>query len=86
MNSLFVKPVAGGIVRQPERANQPLQPHGAKVPRTTFWVRRLKDGSVEETTAEAIATAEAAIEKARAKAAAKAEADAKPSANNKGDK
>lgn len=77
MNSLYLKPaVDGNIVRQPERANAQLPPHGAKVPKTIYWLRRIKDGSVVETTAEAEA-------KKAAEAIAKAEAAAKKAAKKK---
>lgn len=76
MSSLYVKPaVEGSIVRQPHRSFKPLPPHGAMVPKTVYWARRLKDVSVVKTTKADIEKAEAAIKKA-AEAAARAEAEA----------
>jgi len=36
------------IVRQPEREGAPLAEDGAWVPRNAYWLRRLREGSVEE--------------------------------------
>jgi hypothetical protein len=44
---MFVKPAPGLIVRDPE-TREPLPPHGDWVPRTTYWLRRLRDGDVSE--------------------------------------
>lgn len=61
MNSMYVKPkVEGSIVRMPERGNQPMPSYGAEVPRSVHWIRRLNDGSVVDTTKEAVAKGEAA--------------------------
>lgn len=44
---LFVKPARPGlIIRQPERAAQPLPETGALVPPTAYWRRRLNDGDI----------------------------------------
>ena len=45
--SVYVKPAPGLIVRDPD-TREPLPAAGAWVPRTTYWVRRLRDGDVAE--------------------------------------
>ena len=45
MTTLYLKPVPGVTVRDPETL-QPLAENGEKKPRTTYWLRRLKDGDV----------------------------------------
>ncbi|EMQ4857607.1 DUF2635 domain-containing protein [Morganella sp. B601] len=47
MTELYLKPVAGLTVRDPETL-QPLAEKGERKPRTTYWLRRLKDGDVTE--------------------------------------
>ncbi len=46
-NSMFVKPRSGLKVRDP-RNMWHLPETGAKVPRNTYWLRRLKSGDVVE--------------------------------------
>ena len=46
-DSLFVKPRSGLKVRDP-RVLGHLPESGAKVPRNTYWLRRLKSGDVVE--------------------------------------
>lgn len=46
--TLFVKPRSGYLVRHPERDMTPLPADGAKVPRSPYWLRRLRDGDVIE--------------------------------------
>ncbi len=48
---MFVKPVAGRLVRCPVRGEF-LPESGAEVPDTLFWHRRLRDGDVVEPVAE----------------------------------
>ena len=45
MNRLNVKPVSGRLVRHPE-TGEPLPAEGLAVPRSPYWLRRLKDGDV----------------------------------------
>ena len=57
METIFVKPMEGGLVIDPD-TNLPLDANGAVVPRNTFWLRRVTDGSVtveqpKQTTAKA---------------------------------
>lgn len=45
--SMYVKPAEGLQVRDPRNA-VPLPAEGAEVPRSRYWVRRLRDGDVIE--------------------------------------
>lgn len=45
MNRLNVKPVSGRLVRHPE-TGEPLPAGGLVVPRSPYWLRRVKDGDV----------------------------------------
>lgn len=56
---MFVKPAPGLKVRDPQTHGF-LPAEGASVPDTLYWVRRLKDKSVIETTEAEIAAAAAA--------------------------
>lgn len=47
-NELFVKPAPGLRVRNPERNGELLPADGASVPRNSYWLRRLRDGDVQE--------------------------------------
>jgi hypothetical protein len=47
MDLIFIKPVVGAIVRNPA-TKLPLPAEGARVRMSTYWNRRLKDGSVVE--------------------------------------
>lgn len=47
MNMIHVIPAKGLQVRDP-RTGEPLPPEGAQVPRTRYWLRRLRDGDVTE--------------------------------------
>lgn len=47
MTELYLKPAPGVTVRDPETL-QPLAEKGERKPRTTYWLRRLKDGDVTE--------------------------------------
>lgn len=70
---IYVKPAAGGLVRDPADGNAPLPAHGKGVEKSVFWDRRLRDGDVELTDEKAVAAAEAEI---AAKAAEAAQASA----------
>jgi hypothetical protein len=63
MESIFVKPADGMMVRNPE-TNLFLAPEGEMVPRDSFWLRRIADGSV--TLADAPAAEQAAPVKTNA--------------------
>lgn len=69
--TLCIKPAEDGLVVRDPRTMEPLPGYGKEVPDTSFWRRRLRDGGVEKTTAEAIAKGgkAALAAKARAKAA-----------------
>lgn len=45
--SMFVTPAPGLMVLDPA-SRQPLPADGAHVPRTTYWLRRLREGDVIE--------------------------------------
>jgi hypothetical protein len=45
MPGLFVKPAEGLKVRDPDTRRH-LPEEGAAVPRSTYWLRRLRDGDV----------------------------------------
>jgi len=47
--TMFVRPADGLKIRDPETGNY-LPETGQIVPRTPFWLRRLKDGDVVEST------------------------------------
>jgi hypothetical protein len=47
METIFVKPEPGRIVRDPITM-QPLPGDGDEKPRDTYWLRRLADGDVTE--------------------------------------
>jgi hypothetical protein len=54
MSELYLKPTnPKSTVRMPERGGAVMPPHGAKVNKTPYWAKRLRDGSVVPTTAEA---------------------------------
>lgn len=44
-NELHIKPAPGCLVRDP-RTKLPLAASGEKKPKTGYWLRRLRDGSV----------------------------------------
>ena len=48
MNTMTVYPVAGRLVRHPG-TGEPVPAAGAAVPRSPYWLRRLRDG--DQTTA-----------------------------------
>ncbi|AXF74865.1 DUF2635 domain-containing protein [Erwinia tracheiphila] len=50
MTELYIKPVPGLTVRDPD-TYEPLAVNGEKKPCTGFWLRRLKDGDVVAVTA-----------------------------------
>lgn len=79
---IYVKPAAGGLVRDPADGNKPLPAHGKGVEKSVFWDRRLRDGDVELTTAEAVAKGDE--EAARKAAAAAAEHQAETEAGQAG--
>lgn len=60
---LYLKPAAGRRVRKPDGAL--LREAGERVERSSYWLRRLGDGDVEPTSADAITRAEAALAKAQ---------------------
>ena len=43
-----VKPKSGMIVRRPEPPHAALPAGGAKVPESSYWMRRLRDGDIEK--------------------------------------
>lgn len=45
VETLFVKPAAGALVRDPSTM-LPLPPEGAEVPRTAYYLRRLAAGDL----------------------------------------
>lgn len=45
--TMFVRPAVGLKIRDPETGNYLPEP-GQIVPRSSFWLRRLKDGDVVE--------------------------------------
>jgi hypothetical protein len=45
MTELYIKPAPGCLVRDP-RTLKPLAEEGESKPKTPFWLRRLRDGSV----------------------------------------
>lgn len=47
MNKITVKPSEGARVLNPA-TRQPLPAEGASVPRSTYWLRRIAAGEVEE--------------------------------------
>lgn len=47
MNQIFVKPSPGLVVRDPING-QILAAEGEVKPRSTYWLRRLRDGDVQE--------------------------------------
>lgn len=49
MTTLKIKPVDGVTVRDPQTL-QPLAVSGEEKPRTSYWLKRLKDGDVIEIT------------------------------------
>lgn len=50
MQTIKLKPKKGLIVRDPE-TREPLKAKGEEKSRNTYWLRRIKDGSVTELTA-----------------------------------
>jgi hypothetical protein len=54
MDTLYLKPRAGLTVRD-QRTAKPMPEYGQAVPNVSYWRRRLKDGDVTPTTAEAVA-------------------------------
>lgn len=47
-DTMHVRPARKGlIVRRPERDGEALPAKGARVPRSAYWMRRLRDGDVE---------------------------------------
>ena len=47
MSKVFIKPKEGLIVRDPQNNNEPLPKEGKLITRSTYWLRRIKEGSVE---------------------------------------
>lgn len=66
--SVFVKPAEGLKVRDPVTMDH-LPATGAEVPRTTYWLRRLRDGDVVQA-------------KRAARKPAKAKADTRPATDS----
>jgi len=71
MKSFYLKPAAGRRVLDPgETPPAPLPAEGKAVPRSAYWLRRIKDGDVVESTppkTPKVATATAAEAKPSAK-------------------
>ena len=74
MKILYLKPAKKNSVVRDPRNGKKLPIGGDAVPDTSYWRRRLRDGDVEKTTAEAVTKAAKAVEVAEAKAAKAAEA------------
>ena len=51
--TIHVRPGPGLVVRDPVTGT-PLPPEGAAVPRTSYWLRRLRDGDATEVPAPAV--------------------------------
>lgn len=49
-NTMHVKPGREGLIVLVPVTKQALPPEGAEVPRTTYWMRRLRSGDVVEFT------------------------------------
>lgn len=49
MKTMHIRPAEGRLVRDP-KSKQPIPAEGAEVERSSYWLRRLKDGDVVETT------------------------------------
>lgn len=47
-HTLNVKPAPGRTVPNPERGFEPLSAEGGPVPRTAYWLTRVRDGDVVE--------------------------------------
>lgn len=43
---IFLKPATGLRIRMPDKPNRFLSSDGEEVQRSSFWLRRIKDGSV----------------------------------------
>ncbi len=71
---LYLKPKKKGLIVRDPRNEKPLPDGGDCVPDNSYWRRRLRDGDVEKTTAEAVEKAAKVVEVAEVKAAKKAEA------------
>lgn len=50
-NKIFIKPAPGLLVRDPVTA-RPLRPAGETKPKSSYWLRRLRDGDAIECTRE----------------------------------
>lgn len=50
---MFVKPSREGLIVLDPGTKQPLHPEGADVPRTSYWMRRLRSGDVVTSTPKA---------------------------------
>jgi hypothetical protein len=72
---LYIKPAEGLTIPDPARGRH-LPSYGDSVEDGAYWRRRLREGSVLETTKEAVEAGAAAVEKARLEAEAKAAAEA----------
>jgi len=44
----FLRPVLGRLVRDPQQNMAQLPAAGARKPRTSFWIRRIRSGDVVE--------------------------------------
>lgn len=74
--ALFIKPKKGMKVRNPDRSNEHVPAYGAQVARNSYWLRRLRDGDVNE-------IEQADFEKAKAAHLKKEQAAAKKIADEK---
>lgn len=74
MPTIFIKPETNKATGKPYKVRMPNKPHeflpekGAKVEKTKYWVRRLRDGSVFDPVAKAEAVKKAKEEAKKAKA------------------
>ena len=50
MKTMFVQPTPGLKIRMPDNPAEHLSAAGAEVPANSFWLRRLRDGSVVKVT------------------------------------
>ena len=56
---MFLKPAKEGLIVRHPKTKRPLNQGGEEVTKSTYWLRRIKDGSVIETKKAAAQTATA---------------------------
>ncbi len=47
MSRIFIKPISGVMVKNPDNNDEYLSQDGEEVENTTYWQRRMIDGDVE---------------------------------------